>query len=426
MEVNQNEQNQIKEKQQWKDFKAEMAMKGVRTSYAARQLLVQEYVHQEMKRKAEAGPNLPHRAKADHRASQSSIIISRRDWDDDGSETSTNDFEESLASLSSMGVSMSRSIGGGQSIASHEQRARRGSLKICVQHPDEVSSDKRRSSLNFGQFVCMGMDTSSKEEQTRRRASIERRQAFDTLVNKTVNGVENPKPRPKTERRQSFTFGLTSWKESSLPESTPLRRASTSGAGEQRRGSLDTSSSRRGSFQTAVSEIQQLSAYLSTFVDDDSDEEDKGNENEPSSATCEPVYADSKTELPSSVDNRMRCQRRASSVSTTSTSLSIQEYEPVEIETDGTIKLFSAKAEDEILVDFPSSPRKLSCRHYTVHPAYEEEFEKPANWVEEDPEFVKPSSWVDHDESDDEGNDSFRKPSNWVDHSDSHGSDYFA
>jgi hypothetical protein len=452
------------EKQQWKEFQAKFKGTGACTIYAAREMLVQEYVQEERKRQEEQERKRP------------------------------------------------KVVGG---------------------------NSKQRD----------GYASKSTDEKAKRRESTQRREGFDSMVS-GVMGLPKPQVQaPIHNRRSSFSFGFSADSSSFRPTQ---RRSSIGSAlpRQQRRSSLggviaSSSQSKRGSFSggiASLSEMKSLSAYLSKFVADDTDEDEEDNdEGERTtgnmcalsqrrrvSATStisrcsyydEPVETEVDGEIKTFSNDRGEgkgimfalSQRRRLSVtstisrcsydddpveteadgeiktfsndegerkgimfalsqirrlSTTSMSSHCSYYDdPVEIETNGEIKTFSMKEED-ILVDFPSVPRCLSLpsilasgksgaekdcdpgdegggpifhvetiratrrassTNYPPHSdtemsafrstAYisaglhdEADSVKPVDWVdgdedekfthEEHEEFVKPANWIDYDEED--------------------------
>ena len=452
------------EKQQWKEFQAKFKGTGACTIYAAREMLVQEYVQEERKRQQEQERKRP------------------------------------------------KVVGG---------------------------NSKQRD----------GYASKSTDEKAKRRESTQRREGFDSMVS-GVMGLPKPQVQaPIHNRRSSFSFGFSADSSSFRPTQ---RRSSIGSAlpRQQRRSSLggviaSSSQSKRGSFSggiASLSEMKSLSAYLSKFVADDTDEDEEDNdEGERTtgnmcalsqrrrvSATStisrcsyydEPVETEVDGEIKTFSNDRgegkgimfaLSQRRRLSGtstisrcsydddpveteadgeiktfsndegerkgimfalsqirrLSTTSMSSHCSYYDdPVEIETNGEIKTFSMKEED-ILVDFPSVPRCLSLpsilasgksgaekdcdpgdegggpifhvetiratrrassTNYPPHSdtemsafrstAYisaglhdEADSVKPVDWVdgdedekfthEEHEEFVKPANWIDYDEED--------------------------
>lgn len=279
------------------------------------------------------------------------------------------------------------------------------------------------------------------EEKAKKQASTDRREGFDTMVNDMLGTSRSvPKAqRPVMERRgsfasMSFSTGLT---ETYSPQQ---RRSSIDNSfitlqqqQQQRQTSLGSMNhspkqERRASFGVGVVEdMHQFITYSSRLVvADESDAlHDESNEESINIGLSSPL---------------------------TNVSANSSYSEPVEIDTDGKVKMFSSIREDEILVDFPRLPRgtslptissdddddapNLGCVEINFVKAIPTVSKRsstgsclvPASWSffkapiqephtkssaldsqlsveEEEPVFEKPSNWVNYDDdtSDEEG-----------------------
>ena len=254
------------EKQQWKEFQAKFKGTGACTIYAAREMLVQEYVQEERKRQEEQERKRP------------------------------------------------KVVGG---------------------------NSKQRD----------GYASKSTDEKAKRRESTQRREGFDSMVS-GVMGLPKPQVQaPIHNRRSSFSFGFSADSSSFRPTQ---RRSSIGSAlpRQQRRSSLggviaSSSQSKRGSFSggiASLSEMKSLSAYLSKFVADDTDEDEEDND-----------------EGERTTGNMCALSQRRR-VSATSTISRCSYYdEPVETEVDGEIKTFSNdRGEGKGIMFALSQRRRLS------------------------------------------------------------------
>jgi len=350
----------MNDRQQWKEFQAKIRQSGATTVYAARALLVKDYVDQERQRKeddsfskSDDDDEIDAIVRGARRRSISadeilssiddSVKISTMRRGSAASSYSLADDDRSHESMRSRNLHDSGSLSG---------REGRGSISGSQRHP-------KRSSFSFSLKQLTGM--LPREEKARRHLATERREGFNTMVSGMLG-----REKPKHMRRAGSVTSLNLSVETRHVNSQQ-RRASVDAAIPAPRqrldsnGSVDTSSSQpqRSSFSGVVEDMKQLSAYLSKLDADDYDTEEEEAKN---------------TEL--TINRKIGSSPLA--IVSTSSSYS----EPVEIATDGKVKMFSLN-EDEVLVDFPSRSRQTSlpttgsCEDHDVYLDYEYNEEIP-------------------------------------------------
>jgi hypothetical protein len=309
----------MNKKLEWKEFKAKMVESGVCTNSAARQILVQEYVRQERKGKEEEATITD---MCEERESIPKLVEVVQDgmfakMQQSISLAAENLFEDEVLSLNS---SMSSLSNRRQSFQDLPNLSIRSTSFVASQMLTRQISSKKRSSFSFSQLYG-GL---TKEEEDQKLYKSERQEKFGSMVRGYVGEQTLEKPTPPIQghvkSRSSFSlrFSVT---ESSVGSTDALR----------------TSFSQQRTSTYGLHDIQALSSYLATFVDD-SDEDEEGDEND----VCDTVV----------------CNALA------------------EVKTDGKVKRFSVN-EEEVVMDAPSlSPHVVSAPSTSILQASEYDSDK--------------------------------------------------
>mmetsp|Transcript_7031 Transcript_7031/g.11676 ORF Transcript_7031/g.11676 Transcript_7031/m.11676 type:complete len:433 (-) Transcript_7031:260-1558(-) len=339
--------------QQWGLFKAKMEEQQLCTNYAARALLVQEFVKQERTREEDAarrkpakgcsGPSFEQETKRFVEKLQRSISVAG------------NLDQEVLLCEKSMSL---LSVFDDQ----HETRNNNSkniisSLKDQCSSPAQPQWDVHPKGANPPTHLGRSTNpplisgaAASTQERVAKQESKARRQRFDKLVNGVIGKEQHPKRRCQTERRRSFAGTID-----------PSSRQANSYFGDSRRASF------------GLQDTKALSVHLLTFVDDLGDE--VGHNREEPYVKNEDITPTRPTrqKLKRGGSNASIKQffKKTSSPSTLETQLSSTTFSEVEmpsteIRPEGeSLKVFALEDEEEILVDFPSVPRH--CLPYSKH-----------------------------------------------------------